>query len=249
MPGTQPPANLEAYAAVLFDLDGVLTPTADLHMKAWSALFTAYLAELPDAQPYTDDDYYTHLDGKKRDDGVSAVLASRGIELPFGSPDDDESAETVSGLGNRKNAEFTRILHRDGIAPYPGSKALVDDLRSHGVPVAVVSSSKNARWVLEAAGLLPYFSVIVDGVVATEEGLPGKPAPDLFLDGARKLGVTPASSVVFEDALVGVAAGHAGGFGLVVGVDRGAGQQALLDAGASVVVDDLAVFVRTGAGS
>ncbi len=234
---------LENFRGVLFDLDGVLTPTADIHMLAWRTLFTEVFVEKGVDGPYTDDDYYRYLDGKTRYEGVAGLLASRGIELPWGSADDPSSADTVSGVGNRKNDVFTRVLTEQGIAPYPGSLALVRRLHGEGVPMGVVSSSKNARWVLTAAGLLDFFPVIVDGVVAAEEHLASKPAGDMFVHGARGIGVEPAEAVVFEDAISGVAAGRAGGFGLVVGVDRGAGESALRQSGAHVVVDDLAAFL------
>jgi len=227
-------------AAVLFDLDGVLTPTAEIHMRAWSELFTAELARHGVQQQYTDEDYFRFVDGRPRYDGVQAVLESRGIELPYGDPTDEAGAETVCGLGNRKNAVFAETLEREGIAPYPGSLALVDRLGVLGIPAGVVSSSKNARQVLEAAHLLDRFPVIVDGVVAADEGIAGKPAPDLFLTAAERLGVAPSRVIVVEDAVSGVAAGAAGGFALVVGVDRGVGAAALADAGADVVVSDLA---------
>ena len=227
-------------AAVLFDLDGVLTPTAEIHMRAWSELFTAELARHGVQQQYTDEDYFRFVDGRPRYDGVQAVLESRGIDLPYGDPSDEAGAETVCGLGNRKNAVFSETLEREGIAPYPGSLALVDRLGVLGIPAGVVSSSKNARQVLEAAHLLDRFPVIVDGVVAADEGIAGKPAPDLFLTAAERLGVAPSRVIVVEDAVSGVAAGAAGGFALVVGVDRGVGAAALTDAGADVVVSDLA---------
>jgi beta-phosphoglucomutase family hydrolase len=227
-------------AGVLFDLDGVLTPTADLHMHAWREMFTALFAAHGVREPYTDDDYFRYLDGRKRYDGVAAVLASRGLELPWGDPGDPPEAETVCGVGNRKNAVFFALLEREGIAAYPGSLAVLDRLEERGVPMAVVSSSKNARAVLDAAGLTARFPVIVDGVVAEQDRLASKPAPDMFLDAADRLGVEPASAVVVEDALSGVEEGAAGRFGLVVGVDRGAGADALSRAGAHVVVTDLA---------
>jgi len=229
---------------VLFDLDGVLTPTADIHMLAWRTLFTEVFAEKGVDQPYTEDDYFRHLDGKTRYEGVAGLLASRGIDLPWGSPDDPPTADTVSGVGNRKNEVFTRVLKAEGIAPYPGSLSLVRRLHGLGLPMGVVSSSANARWVLTAAGILDYFPVLVDGVVAADEHLASKPAGDMFVRGARGLGVEPADAVVFEDAISGVAAGRAGGFGLVGGVDRGAGERKRLGSGADVVVDDLAGFTE-----
>lgn len=227
------------YAAALFDLDGVVTPTAEVHMQAWGELFTGYLQQAGVTPAYAEQDYFAHIDGKPRYDGVRTMLASRGIELPEGTPDDSPDTETVCGLGNRKNALFTEILHRDGVTPYPGSVRLIDHLERIGVRLAIVSSSRNAPAVLRAAGLLERFEVVVDGNVASERGLPGKPAPDTFAYAAQQVGATDAASVVLEDAVSGVAAGRAGDFGLVVGVDRGAGAAALTDAGADVVVADL----------
>lgn len=228
-----------AYNAVLFDLDGVLTPTAEVHMQAWSEMFNEYLAGLPEQRPYTADDYFAFVDGKPRYDGVRDFLASRGIVLPEGEPSDGPELATVCGLGNRKNETFTHIVARDGVRPYPGSVALVEQLVASGHRLAVVSSSKNARAVLASAGLADHFPVVVDGVVARAEGLAGKPAPDTFLRAAELLGVDPPSAVVVEDALSGVSAGAAGGFGLVIGVDRGVGAETLRAAGAHVVVRDL----------
>jgi beta-phosphoglucomutase family hydrolase len=229
--------------AVLFDLDGVLTPTAVVHMAAWSEMFNAYLAGVHDAgadtSPYTPEDYYAHVDGKPRYDGVRDFLRSRGIDLPQGSPTDPPDAETVCGLGNRKNDAFNVVLERDGVEPYPGSLALLDALRERGTPLAVVSSSANAGAVLAAAGIADRFVSVVDGRVAAALGLAGKPAPDTFLHAARECGSAPAGAVVLEDAVSGVRAGAAGGFGAVVGVDRGAGEEALRDAGATLVVGDL----------
>nr|WP_308284296.1 beta-phosphoglucomutase family hydrolase [Phycicoccus mangrovi] len=238
----------DAYAAVLFDLDGVLTPTAEVHMAAWAEMFDEYLAGLDtsrpglegaDTSPYTDADYFAHVDGKPRYEGVADLLAARGITLPHGSPDDPPSAETVCGLGNRKNDAFRTVLERDGVRPYPGSVALLDHLRDLGTPLAVVSSSANAPAVLDAAGLTDRFVTVVDGRVARELGLAGKPAPDTFLHAAQVCGAQPAAAVVVEDAVSGVRAGAAGDVGLVVGVDRGAGAEALTAAGADLVVADL----------
>ncbi|KAA9085250.1 HAD family hydrolase [Microbacterium radiodurans] len=235
--------DLTAYDGVLFDLDGVLTPTADVHMHAWRTMFTELFAAWEIEPAYTDDDYFRHLDGKKRYDGVASLLRSRDIEVPWGDPSDDPAAETVCGIGNRKNAVFERVLRGDGIEPYPGSLALVHKLRAAGIPIAVVSSSKNAREVLTVAGLIDLFPVVMDGVVAEERHLPSKPAPDVFAEGARMLGVDPARSVAVEDAHSGVESAVAAGYALVIGVDRGAGADALRSLGAHVVVDDLAAFV------
>ncbi|MGW9020075.1 HAD family hydrolase [Leucobacter chromiiresistens] len=228
---------IDRYDAYLFDLDGVITPTVELHKRAWQETFDAFFASRGEA-PYEGREYFAFLDGRPRFAGVAALLTGRGVALPEGE-DLDEGFTSVRGVGNRKNAAFVEVLDRDGIAAYPGSVRLLDHLAERAAPLAVVSSSRNAEPVLRAAGLTDRFRAVVDGVVAAREGLPGKPAPDTFLRGAELLGADPARTVVFEDAASGVAAGRAGGFGLVVGVDRGAGREALLAAGADTVVSDL----------
>lgn len=231
------------YDAVLFDLDGVITPTAEVHMRAWAQMFGDFLRDRGIAEPYTDDDYYQYVDGKPRYDGVRSFLASRDIELPDGDPGDAPTEQTVSGLGNRKNADFEQILQTDGVEAYPGSVALVKVLEDRGIKLAIVSSSRNAPAVLRAAKMIEHFPVIVDGKVAGDRGLAGKPAPDTFLDAAEQLGVPKERAVVFEDALSGVAAGRAGKFGLVIGVDRGVGPDKLIENGADLVVQDLQELV------
>ncbi|YAL83896.1 HAD family hydrolase [Dermacoccaceae bacterium W4C1] len=228
------------YAAALFDLDGVLTPTADVHMRAWDKMFNEFLtAHDADQAPYTSQDYFDHVDGKPRFDGVADFLAARGIELPQGSESDPPEADTVYGLGNRKNVVFTQVLEDEGVAPYPGSLRLLEQLKDQGLPMAVVSSSKNAPAVLKTAGIDHFFSLVMHGGLAAERGLAGKPAPDTFVAAAEELGAAIDNSVVLEDAVSGVKAGAAGNFALVIGVDRGVGQQALTDAGADLVVADL----------
>ena len=234
--------DLTARAGVLFDLDGVLTPTAAVHMHAWRQVFEQLFADRDVEPKYADSDYYLHLDGKKRYDGVKSLLGSRKIELPWGDPSDSPEQETICGVGNRKNDAFLSVLEAEGIQPYPGSLALLERLQAAGVKVAVVSSSKNAEQVLQAAGIRDRFDVVVDGVVAEREGLPSKPAPDVFLEAARMLGVDPAESAAIEDATSGVASAAAAEFADVIGVDRGAGEAALIDAGATVIVNDLAEF-------
>lgn len=225
--------------AVLFDLDGVLTPTAELHREAWSDLFTTYFNE-KGVEPYTEDDYFEHLDGRPRYDAVNSLLLSRGVQLPWGDPEDEPEEDTVCGLGNRKNAVFHQMLKGGGIEPYPGSVAFLDHLLDvGGIDVAVVSSSKNAVDVLEAADLRDRFEIIIDGKVAAEDGIEGKPAPDTYLEAATRLGLEPDECIVVEDAVSGVAAGQAGGFAEVIGVDRGVGKDALLENGATIAVADL----------
>jgi beta-phosphoglucomutase family hydrolase len=226
--------------ALLFDLDGVLTPTAVVHELAWRQLFDKYLASVNKGPAYTDADYFDHIDGKPRFDGVRDFLASRGITLPEGPTDDAPEHETVQGLGNRKNRIFNEIIENDGVAPYPGSVRLVEAARERGLKLAVVSSSRNAPAVLRAAGLAEAFPVVVDGAVAAREGLPGKPDPATFIRAAELLGVPRDACIVVEDAVSGVQAGAGGEFRAVVGVDRGAGADVLRAAGATHVVDDLA---------
>jgi beta-phosphoglucomutase family hydrolase len=237
------PAEIEAC---LFDLDGVLTQTAKVHAAAWKTTFDEFLRQR--AQERGEEfrefdavrDYDEYVDGKPRYEGVSSFLDSRNIELPQGSPSDPPEADTIDGLGNRKNDLVLQLIQRDGVQPYEGSVRYVEAARDAGLRRAVVSSSTNCRDVLVAAGILDLFEEIVDGVVAEREHLPGKPAPDTFLAAARKLGVQPAHATVFEDALAGVQAGRAGSFGCVVGVDRVGQADALEQHGADVVVKDLA---------
>lgn len=212
--------------AVLFDLDGVLTSTAVLHREAWKKTFEDYLGE-----PFTEDDYLRYVDGRPRYEGVRTYLESRGLQ---------PTEETVRQVGDRKNALIDQIISERGVTPYPGSVAYLEAVEAAGLPIGVVTSSANATRVLEAAGLTRFVKAQIDGLVITRDNLRGKPAPDSFLAGARALGVEPAHAAVFEDAIAGAQAGHAGDFGYVVGVDRGAGEKALREAGANIVVKDLA---------
>jgi beta-phosphoglucomutase family hydrolase len=245
MDGTHRAALLpEGITACLFDLDGVLTRTAEVHMSAWREMFDAFLrdeADGPAAQrrPFTEQDYAQHVDGRLRLDGVRAFLASRGLTLPEGGPEDGPSASTVHGLGARKNAMVLDLLERRGVGVYPDSVRYVEAVRAAGARTAVVSASRNCAAVLAAAGLTDLFELRVDGLVAAQRGLAGKPAPDMFLAAAAGLGVEPAQGAVYEDAVAGVVAGRAGGFGWVVGVDRVGQADALRARGADVVVGDL----------
>jgi beta-phosphoglucomutase family hydrolase len=227
--------------ACLFDLDGVLTDTASVHRAAWKATFDAYLAA-HGKEPVTEDDYNDHVDGKPRADGVRDFLASRGIHLPEGEPDDPPGRDTVNGIGNRKNELLTEHIHREGVRVYEGSRRYLQQVRDAGLARAVVSSSANAKTVLQVTGLDEYIQAVVDGHTIVEQNLAGKPAPDSFVAGAEQLGTQPASAAVFEDALAGVAAGRAGQFGYVVGVNRLDATHAtgLREHGADVVVTDLA---------
>ena len=230
----------------LFDLDGVLTQTAKVHAAAWKEMFDDYLRKRAKqtGEPFVPfdpvGDYDEYVDGKPRADGTRSFLESRGIELPEGQDDDPPSEQTVHGLGNRKNEIVLRKIREDGVEAYPGSVRYVQAVKAAGLPRAVVSSSANARDVLIAAGIEDLFDARIDGMVADREHLRGKPAPDTFLAGARALGLKPTTATVFEDALAGVAAGRAGGFGFVVGVDRVGQAEALKQHGADVVVTDLA---------
>ncbi|MGH3677684.1 MAG: beta-phosphoglucomutase family hydrolase [Mycobacterium sp.] len=232
--------------ACLFDLDGVLTDTASVHRVAWKSMFDDYLRNraADHGEPFTPfdaaSDYQTYVDGKKREDGVRSFLASRGITLPDGDPDDHASAETVRGLGNRKNAAFLTELHEHGVTVFEGSQRYLAAVAEAGLATAVVSSSVNTAEVLEVTGLDRYVQRRVDGVTLREEGIRGKPAPDSFLRAAELLGVAPDHAAVFEDALAGVQAGRAGHFGIVVGVDRVGHATELQRNGADIVVTDLA---------
>jgi beta-phosphoglucomutase family hydrolase len=242
----------EGITGCLFDLDGVITRTASLHAMAWKEMFDAFLSERGsdlggDARPFElPGDYTAYVDGRLRQDGVRAFLSSRGIALPDGTADDPPSAETINGLGMRKNDLFLQVLERDGAEVYDSSVALVRVALDAGLRRAVVSASRNCQALLESAGIDDLFEVRIDGEVAAERGLPGKPAPDTFLAAADDLGLRPAECAVFEDATSGVAAGRAGGFGHVVGVDRAGHRDDLLAHGADVVVDDLAELLGDG---
>ena len=227
------------FKAVLFDLDGVLTPTAEVHREAWQQLFDGFFAEAGVQGPYTEADYFALVDGRPRYEGVAAVLADRGIELPWGQDTDAAGTNSVCALGNRKNVVFRAILHEAGIEPYPGSLAYLRQIQQAGLEVAVVSSSRNAEEVLEAAGLRGEFSVVIGGHQAAARNLPGKPAPDTFLAAASDLGWSVNECIVIEDAISGVQAAVSGGFGLVVGVARDQPEAALRAAGADIVVTDL----------
>ncbi|MER7078930.1 trehalose 6-phosphatase [Saccharopolyspora kobensis] len=232
------------HRAVLFDMDGVLTNTARLHSAAWKGLFDQYLAERSptpseDHRPFTDDDYRHHVDGKSRVDGVLDFLHSRGIGLPRGDVGDEAGEETAHGLGKLKDEHFRRVLDEQGAEVFADAVSLVESLHQHHVATAVISASRNCSRVLEQAGIGHLFGVRVDGVVAAELELPGKPDPALFLEAARRLGVPPARAAVVEDAEAGVAAARAGGFALVLGLDRAGLPRRLADAGADVVVSSL----------
>lgn len=228
----------------LFDLDGVLTKTAMVHSAAWAKTFDEYLKRRAAmvGEPFaafSASDYNAFVDGKRRADGVRDFLASRGIVLPEGDPLDSPGAETVNGIGNRKNQMLLALIERDGVEVYDGSRRFVEAALASGLRTGVVSSSANTKEVLEVTGLSHLFQVRVDGVVAREQDLPGKPAPDTFLAAAKLLDAGPAEAAVFEDAIAGVAAGRAGGFGFVVGVDRVGQAEALRSSGADLVVQDL----------
>jgi beta-phosphoglucomutase family hydrolase len=242
----------DSIRGCLFDLDGVLTQTAKVHDAAWKQMFDDYLRERSrkTGEPFVPfdpvADYDEYVDGKPRADGTRSFLESRGIHLPEGSDDDPPTADTVHGLGNRKNEIVLRKIHEDGVEAYPGSVTYLRAVKEAGLPRAVVSSSANCRDVLIAAGIEDMFDARIDGVVAEEQHLRGKPAPDTYLAGAKAIGLEPAAASVFEDALAGVASGRAGKFGFVVGVDRVGQAEALKEHGADVVVQDLSELLEHG---
>jgi beta-phosphoglucomutase family hydrolase len=236
----------DEYEAWLFDLDGVVTDTASVHAAAWKATFDEYLKEVSEreeksCEPFEiDPDYYRYVDGKPRYAGVDSFLRSRGIIVVWGDPNDPPSRETVCGIGNRKNALFNEFLRLRGVEVFETSVALIQELRTRGRRVAVVTSSKNSDAVLQAAGLQNLFEVRVDGNVAAAKKLAGKPSSDTFEEATRMLGTLPEQAVVIEDAISGVQAGRTGGFGLVIGVARSDDPEVLLQNGADIVVRDLA---------
>jgi beta-phosphoglucomutase family hydrolase len=240
----------DRITALLFDMDGVLTQTAKVHADAWKQAFDEFLKRRAESEggkfvPFDKvEDYDQYVDGMPREDGVRSFLKSRDIQLQEGSAEDSPDTDTVYGLGNRKNEILLKLIHDQGVEPYDGSVRYVKRAREQSLPCAVVSSSANTHDVLKAAGIADLFDAVVDGVVIARDHLKGKPAPDSFLAGARALKVEPAHAVVFEDALSGVQAAHAGSFGYVVGVDRVGQRGALLEHGADVVVDDLSELLR-----
>ncbi|MEK6194108.1 MAG: beta-phosphoglucomutase family hydrolase [Deltaproteobacteria bacterium] len=239
----------QKFDAVLFDMDGVLTATAKVHAASWKKMFDGFLKKraAETGQPCKPfdikTDYKLYVDGKLRDEGVSSFLESRSIKLPFGEAGGPPEQETVSGLGNRKNELVNKIIETEGVDIYEGSIALVRLLRQEGIKTAVVSASKNCETVLNVTGITDLFDVMVDGNVAARLGLPGKPAPDTFLQAAKMLDTEPQRAVVVEDAISGVQAGRAGNFGLVIGVDRHGEPDSLKNNGADIVVDDLDKFL------
>jgi beta-phosphoglucomutase family hydrolase len=232
--------------AVVFDMDGVVTRTASVHAAAWKALFDAFLRERAAAggtefrEFDVQADYLPYVDGKPRYDGVRDFLASRGVTLPWGEPADPPESNTVCGLGNRKNAFFLQAVAEHGVQPFETTVTLIRQLKAIGIAPAIISASENATTILDAAGVRELFDAQVDGRVARQLGLPGKPDPAVFVEAARQLGAAPARAAVVEDAIAGVAAGRAGAFAMVIGVDRGGNRAGLAAAGADVVVDDLA---------
>ncbi|MEU2060426.1 beta-phosphoglucomutase family hydrolase [Streptomyces sp. NPDC013455] len=233
----------DTIQACLFDLDGVVTKTAVVHAAAWKEMFDAFLRDYEGEQGRPFDvvaDYDEYVDGRPRADGVRAFLDSRGIHLPEGGPGDPPDARTVHGLGNRKNDLLLARIRTGGVEAYEGTLRYLEAVRAAGLRTAIVSSSANCLDVLRSVGAEHFFDVRIDGVVAAERGLPGKPHPDTFLAAARDLGVDAARAAVFEDALAGMDAGRAGGFGYVVGVDRTGQRDALYTHGAHTVVKDLA---------
>jgi beta-phosphoglucomutase family hydrolase len=249
-PESKPVIGRDRYDAVLLDLDGVITDTANIHAACWKQMFDEYLRKLATRQGETfrpfdaATDYRLHVDGKPRFDGVRDFLASRGIQLPEGRPDDPPETETVGGLGNRKNDLVNKIIEDKGVEPYEGTVKLLRQLRHQEFKIAVVTSSQNCVAVLTAAKLDAFFDIRVDGNTILSEHLAGKPAPDTFLRAAKLLNVDPSRAVVIEDALSGVEAGSSGQFGLVIGVARKGNAEELRRHGAHLVVHDLAELAR-----
>ena len=236
--------------AVIFDMDGVLTDTATVHEAAWALIFNAFLeARSPGSLPFSRDDYLRHVDGKARLDGVRDFLLTRSIELPEGSTDDSPETPTVQGLAKRKNTAFRAVLAAKGAKAFPDTVDFIDRLEAAGVRIAAISASKNAEDVLRSAGIRERFPVLVDGLVAAERGIPGKPAPDVFLTAVAELGFGPANAAIAEDAVSGVRAGRAGEFALVLGVAREGTPRALREAGADSVVSSFdAVTIKGDSG-
>jgi alpha,alpha-trehalase len=236
---------IDSVAAVIFDTDGVVTRTASVHAAAWKEMFDAFFRTRAPAPgeslgEMTDDDYLRYVDGRARFDGVEAFLASRGVTLPYGEPDDPPERETICGLGNRKNEAFLAAVRERGVEPFESTLELARALRANEIRTGVVSASENGAAILEAAGATDCFETRVDGLDARAQHLAGKPDPALFLEAAARLGVRPEDAAIVEDALAGVEAGRRGRFGLVVGVDRNGQADALAEHGADVVVPDLA---------
>jgi beta-phosphoglucomutase family hydrolase len=234
------------FDAAIFDMDGVITKTAAVHSTAWKRMFDEYLSaraaslherfyEFTHAQ-----DYLPYVDGRPRYNGVEAFLTSRGINLPFGSPDDLPGTETICGLGNRKNALFNQIIEQEGVGLYDSTIALIREMLQRGIKVGLATSSKNSAVILQKTGTASLFATVVDGIESARLGLRGKPEPDIFTRAAANLGVPNARAIVIEDAVTGVQAGAAGGFALVIGVARENNEPALREHGAGLVVRDLA---------
>ena len=243
----------DKIAAVVFDMDGVVTQTAAVHKAAWKKLFDAYLAARSQRtgdpfRPFTDEDYRLYVDGMLRYDGVTRFLASRGISLPAGTPADPPGDNTACALGNKKNGYFQQEVDEHGVQPYQSTVDLIRLLKSSGVRTAIISASQNTTMILQAAGIGDLFEAQVDGNVAAELKLPGKPDPAVFVEAARRLGVSPGRAAVVEDAIAGVEAGRKGGFGLVIGVARTGHPEALKNGGADVVVPDLSQVTVGGHG-
>jgi trehalose 6-phosphate phosphatase len=236
--------DLDKYEAAILDMDGVITRSARAHMAAWKRMFDDYLRKWSERKgqkfsPFTEEDYYQYVDGKPRYEGAQSFLASRGISLEYGSPEDPPEKESICGLGNRKNQYFREYLKNNGVESYQSTIDFINNLKSTKKRVAVISSSRNAKAVLEAARVSNLFHVVVDGVISAELHLKGKPEPDIFLEAAKRLGVNPRQAIVIEDAISGVEAGRAGGFGLVIGINRSGENTGLKDHGADMVISDL----------
>lgn len=232
--------KIQQSKAIILDLDGIITQTMQLHQEAWKKMFDDFLEKAyPAQQKFNEQDYLKYVDGKPRYDGVRSFLKSRQIDLEEGSEDDDTQADTVYGLGKRKNERFLQLLEQQGAEVYEDTLSYIQKWKKEGKKLAVVSSSKNCRPVLERAGLIDIFDTIVDGTDAADQSLKGKPYPDIFVEASHRLDISPHEAVVFEDAVAGVEAGSNGKFGYVVGVNRNDHAQAMKDAGADLVINSL----------
>lgn len=236
--------HLENYQAAILDMDGVITQSASTHRAAWKRMFDEFLKIRADEtghrfEPFTEEEYYQYVDGKPRYEGAQSFLDSRDISISYGSPEDPPGKHTVCGLGNQKNRYFLQHLEQRGVESYASTQTFIRKLKNHEKAVAAISSSRNAKAVLDAADVRHLFSVVVDGQDSEQHHLQGKPEPDIFLEAATRLGVSPENAIVVEDALAGVQAGRAGGFGLVIGVNRGDQRSQLKEHGADIVVNDL----------
>jgi len=243
-PAARNVVRIDQLDAVIFDMDGVVTDTARVHARCWEKVFDDYLQSQSERTggafvPFTTDDYLQFVDGKPRYDGAASFFASRGIDLPRGEPTDLPGHDSICAIANLKDVEFALLVESQGVEPFPSTVTFISLLRSRNIRTALISSSRHAKMILEAASVTDLFDAVVDGIDADKLALPGKPDPAIFLTAARQLGVAPSRAAIVEDALAGVEAGRRGGFSLVLGIDRASHAEALREHGADVVVNDL----------